>query len=102
MADRVGDDVRDVLVDELGAQSATIPGVAHSVQRAGEPATGVVVLAGPAARLTLQRMKQFGPPLLEAMRTSAREFMPMVNAPVVTATAEVVQVGSSEGCYADV
>lgn len=31
--------------------------------------------------------------LLEEMRKSAREFMPMVNAPVVTATAEVLQVG---------
>jgi hypothetical protein len=29
--------VCDVLVEELGAESATIPGVAHSVQRAGEP-----------------------------------------------------------------
>ena len=40
--------------------------------------------------------------LLEEMRKSAREFMPMVNAPVVTATAEVLQVGSREGCYVDV
>jgi hypothetical protein len=29
--------VCNVLVEELGAESATIPGVAHSVQRAGEP-----------------------------------------------------------------
>jgi pimeloyl-ACP methyl ester carboxylesterase len=29
--------VCDVLVEQLGAESATIPGVAHSVQRAGEP-----------------------------------------------------------------
>ena len=39
--------------------------------------------------------------LLGEMRKSAREFMPMVNAPVVTATAEVLQVGLLEGFHVD-
>mgnify|MGYP003583219851 CR=1 FL=1 len=50
-------------------QDAYAPGMssmAAPVQRAGEPATGVIVIAGPSARLTLQRMQGFGPVLLEA------------------------------------
>ena len=44
-------------------QEAYAPGMssmAAPVQKAGEPATGVIVVAGPATRLTLERMKQFG------------------------------------------
>ena len=44
-------------------QEAYAPGMnsmAAPVQKAGEPATGVIVIAGPATRLTLERMKQFG------------------------------------------
>ena len=40
--------------------------MAAPVQRADEPATGVVVIAGPSARLTQKRMLQFGPALLAA------------------------------------
>ena len=50
-------------------QDAYAPGMssmAAPVQRSGEPATGVLVVAGPSARLTLARMQQFGPQLLAA------------------------------------
>ena len=50
-------------------QDAYAPGMsamAAPVQRAGEPATGVIVIAGPSARLTLKRMQAFGPALLSA------------------------------------
>ena len=50
-------------------QDAYAPGMssmAAPVQRSGEPATGVVLIAGPSARLTLPRMLQHGPALLEA------------------------------------
>ena len=50
-------------------EEAYAPGMssmAAPVQRTGEPATGVVVTAGPSSRLTLQRMKEFGPQLLAA------------------------------------
>ena len=50
-------------------QDAYAPGMsamAAPVQRAGEPATGVIVIAGPSARLTLKRMQGFGPALLAA------------------------------------
>jgi IclR family transcriptional regulator, acetate operon repressor len=50
-------------------QEAYAPGMnsmAAPVQRPGEAATGVVVIAGPATRLTLERMKQFGPALKAA------------------------------------
>lgn len=40
--------------------------IAAPVQRKGEPATGVIVIAGPAMRLTAKRMQQFGPALLAA------------------------------------
>jgi IclR family acetate operon transcriptional repressor len=40
--------------------------MAAPVQRPGEAATGVVVVAGPSSRLTLQRMQQFGPALVAA------------------------------------
>lgn len=48
-------------------QEAYAPGMnsmAAPVQRPGEPATGVVVVAGPATRLSLERMRQFGPVLV--------------------------------------
>jgi DNA-binding IclR family transcriptional regulator len=50
-------------------QDAYAPGMsalAAPVQRTGEPATGVIVIAGPSSRLTLKRMKEFGPALLTA------------------------------------
>ena len=40
--------------------------MAAPVQRKGGPATGVIVIAGPAMRLTAKRMQQFGPELLAA------------------------------------
>jgi hypothetical protein len=40
--------------------------MAAPVQRTGEPATGVIVIAGPSARLTLKRMQGFGRALLAA------------------------------------
>ena len=45
----------------LGMSSMAAP-----IKRANEPATGVVVIAGPSSRLTLERMQQFGPALLAA------------------------------------
>jgi IclR family acetate operon transcriptional repressor len=45
----------------LGMNSMAAP-----IKRANEPATGVVVIAGPSSRLTLERMQQFGPALLAA------------------------------------
>ena len=39
--------------------------MAAPVQRRGEPATGVIVVAGPSVRLTEARMLQFGPELME-------------------------------------
>lgn len=50
-------------------QDAYAPGMssmAAPVRRADEPATGVLVIAGPSARLTHKRMLQFGPDLLAA------------------------------------
>lgn len=50
-------------------QDAYAPGMssmAAPVKRRDEPATGVLVIAGPSPRLTLQRMLQFGPALLAA------------------------------------
>ena len=50
-------------------QDAYAPGMsamAAPVQRAGEPATGVIVIAGPSPRLTLRRMQGFGRALLTA------------------------------------
>jgi len=40
--------------------------MAAPVRRTDQPATGVIVIAGPSARLTLKRMVQFGPALLAA------------------------------------
>lgn len=40
--------------------------MAAPVRRGEEPATAVVVIAGPSSRLTQERMTQFGPPLLAA------------------------------------
>lgn len=45
----------------LGMSSMAAP-----IKRTNEPATGVVVIAGPSSRLTLDRMQQFGPALLAA------------------------------------
>lgn len=50
-------------------QDTYAPGMsamAAPVQRAGEPATGVIVIAGPTSRLTLKRMHDFGRALLAA------------------------------------
>ena len=50
-------------------QDVYAPGMssmAAPVQRSGEAATGVVIIAGPSLRLTMQRMLKFGPALLEA------------------------------------
>jgi len=50
-------------------QDAYAPGMssmAAPIQRVNEQATGVVIIAGPSARLTLKRMVQFGPALLSA------------------------------------
>jgi len=55
-------------------QDAYAPGMssmAAPVQRSGEPATGVVVIAGPSMRLPLQRMRQFGPQIIEAAQELA-------------------------------
>ncbi|WP_298933999.1 IclR family transcriptional regulator [uncultured Ramlibacter sp.] len=55
-------------------QEAYAPGMssmAAPVQKAGEPATGVIVVAGPSSRLTLARMKQFAPALLSAAQELA-------------------------------
>ncbi|MDA7415357.1 IclR family transcriptional regulator [Xenophilus arseniciresistens] len=45
--------------------------MAAPVQRKGEPATGVIVIAGPSLRLTAKRMQQFGPALLAAAQELA-------------------------------
>lgn len=50
-------------------EEAYAPGMssmAAPVQRRGEPTTGVVVIAGPSARLPASRMRQHGPALLAA------------------------------------
>jgi IclR family transcriptional regulator, acetate operon repressor len=50
-------------------QDAYAPGMssmAAPIKRGSDPATGIVVIAGPSARLTLKRMTQFGPALLAA------------------------------------
>jgi DNA-binding IclR family transcriptional regulator len=55
-------------------QDVYAPGMssmAAPVQRAGEPATGVIVIAGPSSRLTLKRMMQFGPELLSSVQELA-------------------------------
>lgn len=51
------------------ARDSYAPGMssmAATVQRRGEPATGVLVIAGPSIRLTEDRMRGFGPDLLKA------------------------------------
>lgn len=40
--------------------------MAAPVRKGNEPTTGVIVIAGPSARLTLKRMQDFGPALLQA------------------------------------
>jgi hypothetical protein len=55
-------------------QDVYAPGMssmAAPVQRQGEPATGVVVIAGPSLRLTTQKMTKFGSPLLTAVNELA-------------------------------
>lgn len=55
-------------------QDAYAPGMssmAAPVQRVGEPATGVLVIAGPSSRLTAKRMLQFGPAMLAAAQELA-------------------------------
>ncbi len=50
-------------------QEAYAPGMnsmAAVVQRRGEPATGVIVIAGPSGRLTLKKMQEFGAALVAA------------------------------------
>jgi len=50
-------------------QDTYAPGMsamAAPVQRAGMPATGAILIAGPSSRLTLKRMQGFGPALLAA------------------------------------
>ncbi|MEJ2803543.1 IclR family transcriptional regulator [Comamonadaceae bacterium PP-2] len=50
-------------------QDAYAPGMssmAAPVRRKGEPATGVLVIAGPSARLTAKNMARFGPELMSA------------------------------------
>jgi len=50
-------------------QDTYAPGMsamAAPVQRAGKPATGAILIAGPSARLTFKRMQGFGPALLTA------------------------------------
>jgi IclR family transcriptional regulator, acetate operon repressor len=44
--------------------AAGMSSMAAPVQRPGEPATGVIVVAGPSIRLTQTRMERFGPDLL--------------------------------------
>jgi len=44
--------------------AAGMSSMAAPVQRAGEPTTGVIIVAGPSARLSQQRMLKFGPTLL--------------------------------------
>jgi DNA-binding IclR family transcriptional regulator len=51
--------LRDVYAAGMSAMAAP-------VQRKGEQATGVVVIAGPSMRLTEERMLEFGPELLRA------------------------------------
>lgn len=51
--------LRDVYAAGMSAMAAP-------VRRKGEPATGVVVIAGPSMRLTEKRMLKFGPELLAA------------------------------------
>jgi DNA-binding IclR family transcriptional regulator len=48
------------------AYAAGMNAMAAPVGRAGEPTTGVVVIAGPSSRLTPKRMRNHGPALLAA------------------------------------
>ncbi len=50
----------------VDAYAPGMSSMAAPVQRTGEPATGVVVIAGPSSRLTAARMQQFGDALLAA------------------------------------
>ena len=50
----------------VNAYAPGMSSMAAPVQRAGEPATGVVVIAGPSSRLTAARMQQHGDALLAA------------------------------------
>lgn len=55
-------------------QDVYAPGMssmAAPVMRPGEPATGVIVIAGPSARLTRARMREFGPHLIAATQELA-------------------------------
>lgn len=49
-----------------GAYAPGMNSMAAPVRRRDEPATGIIVIAGPASRLTRARMTQFGPALLRA------------------------------------
>ena len=69
-------------------QDTYAPGMsamAAPVQRAGESATGVIVIAGPSARLTSKRMHEFGSALLAA----AHELAAMGNASPLLKSANV-------------
>jgi DNA-binding IclR family transcriptional regulator len=55
------------LINEMYAPGMTA--MAAPVQRPGEPAIGVITIAGPLSRLTEQRMLELGPDLL----TTAKE-----------------------------
>jgi IclR family acetate operon transcriptional repressor len=69
-------------------EEAYAPGMnsmAAPVQRASEPATGVVVIAGPSARLTAARMQQLGP----ALRAAAAELAATGQASALLTSAHV-------------
>ena len=57
------------LINEMYAPGMTA--MAAPVQRTGEPAIGVITIAGPMSRLTEQRMLELGPDLLTAARELA-------------------------------
>ena len=55
--------------------------MAAPVQRKGEKATGIIVVAGPSMRLTEKRMLEFGPELLRvaAELAAAGNASPLLN-----------------------
>jgi IclR family acetate operon transcriptional repressor len=66
--------------------------MAVAIQRPGEPTTGVLVIAGPSARLTRERMLQFG----TALRAAADELAVSGNASPLLKSANVGTWGNVE------
>ncbi|MDM0014834.1 IclR family transcriptional regulator [Variovorax sp. J22P168] len=77
-------------------QDAYAPGmssIAAPIKRKDEPATGVVLIAGPSSRLTFERMTQFGP----SLRAAADELVISGNSSPLLKAANVGTWGNVAG-----